>query len=81
MNVTFFCADDTHGTPVMLKANEMGITPEELIKMFMRIINQHTNFMILNLQTFTVHIVTKIKNFQNLFITKLSQIILYQKQQ
>ena len=27
----FFCADDTHGTPVMLKANEMGITPKELI--------------------------------------------------
>ena len=27
----FFCADDTHGTPVMLKAKEMGITPEELI--------------------------------------------------
>ena len=28
----FFCADDTHGTPVMLKANALGITPEELIK-------------------------------------------------
>ena len=27
----FFCADDTHGTPVMLKANEMGISPEKLI--------------------------------------------------
>ena len=27
----FFCADDTHGTPIMLKANEMGIKPEELI--------------------------------------------------
>tara|TARA_B100001173_G_scaffold263368_1_gene237600 strand:- start:3725 stop:5680 length:1956 start_codon:yes stop_codon:yes gene_type:complete len=27
----FFCADDTHGTPVMLKAKEMGITPEQLI--------------------------------------------------
>ena len=27
----FFCADDTHGTPVMLKANELGITAEELI--------------------------------------------------
>ena len=27
----FFCADDTHGTPVMLKANELGIKPEELI--------------------------------------------------
>ena len=28
----FFCADDTHGTPVMLKAKEMGISPEKLIK-------------------------------------------------
>ena len=28
----FFCADDTHGTPVMLKAKEMGTSPEELIK-------------------------------------------------
>ena len=27
----FFCADDTHGTPIMLKANEMGIKPEKLI--------------------------------------------------
>jgi len=27
----FFCADDTHGTPVMLKAKELGITPENLI--------------------------------------------------
>ena len=28
----YFCADDTHGTPVMLKAKELGIEPEELIK-------------------------------------------------
>jgi len=34
----FFCADDTHGTPVMLKAKEMGITPEELIK---DVLNDH----------------------------------------
>ena len=27
----YVCADDTHGTPIMLKADEMGITPEELI--------------------------------------------------
>ena len=27
----FFCADDTHGTPVMLKAKELGISPEKLI--------------------------------------------------
>ena len=28
----YFCADDTHGTPVMLKAKELEIEPEELIK-------------------------------------------------
>ncbi len=28
----YICADDTHGTPVMLKAAELGITPEELIE-------------------------------------------------
>ena len=28
----YFCADDTHGTPVMLKAKELEVGPEELIK-------------------------------------------------
>lgn len=28
----YFCASDTHGTPIMLKAKEMKITPENLIK-------------------------------------------------
>jgi methionyl-tRNA synthetase len=28
----YFCASDTHGTPIMLKAKEMNVTPEELIK-------------------------------------------------
>ncbi len=27
----YVCADDTHGTPIMLKAQAQGITPEELI--------------------------------------------------
>ncbi len=27
----YVCADDAHGTPIMLKADEMGIEPEELI--------------------------------------------------
>ena len=27
----YVCADDAHGTPIMLKANEMGIEPEALI--------------------------------------------------
>lgn len=27
----YICGDDTHGTPIMVKAREMGITPEQLI--------------------------------------------------
>ncbi|MDR8523652.1 methionine--tRNA ligase [Shewanella fidelis] len=27
----YICADDAHGTPIMLKAQQLGITPEEMI--------------------------------------------------
>ena len=30
-NCTYVCADDAHGTPIMLRAQAEGITPEELI--------------------------------------------------
>lgn len=30
-NCLYVCADDTHGTPIMVKARELGITPETLI--------------------------------------------------
>jgi methionyl-tRNA synthetase len=29
--VYYFCADDTHGTPIMIAAKNRGITPEELV--------------------------------------------------
>lgn len=29
--VNFICADDAHGTPIMLKATQLGITPEHMI--------------------------------------------------
>lgn len=29
--VYFICADDTHGTPIMLKAQQLGIDPEKMI--------------------------------------------------
>ena len=29
---TYVCADDAHGTPIMLRAEELGIEPEELIE-------------------------------------------------
>ena len=31
-NFTYVCADDAHGTPIMLKAEELNKTPEELIE-------------------------------------------------
>jgi len=34
----YVCADDTHGTPIMLRAEQEGITPEELIE---RVHNEH----------------------------------------
>ncbi|KAE9541953.1 methionine--tRNA ligase [Ursidibacter maritimus] len=30
--IHFVCADDAHGTPIMLNADKLGITPEELIE-------------------------------------------------
>jgi methionyl-tRNA synthetase len=38
--VHFLCADDTHGTPVMIEARDQGITPEQLIA---NVWKQHTD--------------------------------------
>src|SRR5450631_822306 len=35
----YVCADDTHGTPIMLKAQSEGITPETLIR---QVSSEHT---------------------------------------
>jgi len=37
--VYYVCADDTHGTPIMLRADKEGITPEQLIA---RVYGEHT---------------------------------------
>lgn len=34
----YVCADDTHGTPIMLKAQAEGVTPEQLIE---RVLTEH----------------------------------------
>jgi methionyl-tRNA synthetase len=33
-DVTYLCASDAHGTPIMLKARDAGITPEALVERF-----------------------------------------------
>ncbi len=35
----YFCADDTHGTPIMISARNAGVTPEQLIE---RMYGEHT---------------------------------------
>ena len=35
----YVCADDTHGTPIMLRAEKEGVTPEQLIE---RVYGEHT---------------------------------------
>ncbi len=30
----FVCGSDTHGTPIMLKAKSLGITPEEMVEKY-----------------------------------------------
>jgi methionyl-tRNA synthetase len=35
----YFCADDTHGTPIMISARTAGLTPEQLIE---RVHREHT---------------------------------------
>ena len=37
--VHYVCADDTHGTPVMLRAESLGVSPETLIE---RVWQEHT---------------------------------------
>jgi methionyl-tRNA synthetase len=33
-NCTYICADDTHGTPIMINAKKQGVPPEEFIAQF-----------------------------------------------
>jgi methionyl-tRNA synthetase len=33
-DVAYMCADDTHGTPVEVKARQLGVSPEELVSLY-----------------------------------------------
>ena len=41
----FVAGDDAHGTPIMLKAEELGLTPDELIQNILKsILRNYLNF-------------------------------------
>ena len=41
-NCTFLCGSDTHGTPIMLKAQSLGVSPEEMVTQISK--RQHQDF-------------------------------------
>ncbi len=71
--VAYCCADDTHGTPIELKAKELGIAPEQLIADVYR---EHTH----DFGTFLVHFdsyystnSTENKHFADLIFSRLKE--------
>jgi methionyl-tRNA synthetase len=48
----YVCADDTHGTPIMLKAQAEGITPEELIDQVTREHQRDSAEMLINFDNY-----------------------------
>ena len=65
---TYVCADDAHGTPIMLKAEELKITPEELISQIHKDHKESLENFNIDHAIFTAPIVKKTKNFLSLFL-------------
>jgi len=51
-NCIYVCADDTHGTPTMLRAQAEGITPEELVNRYHREHQQDLQDFLISLDNF-----------------------------
>jgi methionyl-tRNA synthetase len=71
--VTYVCADDAHGTPIMLKAEVDGITPEQLIA---RVLEEHKrDFKAFGVEFDNYHTTHSPENreLSELFYTRLDQ--------
>ena len=65
----YICADDAHGTPIMLKAKELDVKPEELIqKTYQEHVKDFEDFGIEFDNYYTTHS-EEIENILNLSIT------------
>ena len=72
-NCIYICADDAHGTPIMLKAQELKITPEKLIeKIYKEHVNDFSDFQIEFDNYYTTHS-DENKFFSELIYSKLYQ--------
>lgn len=65
-NVYFICADDSHGSAIMLKAQEMNIDPEEMIK---KIYEEHKlDFLNFNISYNNYYLTHSDENFKLLLL-------------
>ncbi len=72
-DVVYCCADDTHGTPIELKAKELGIPPEQLIA---DVYKEHTKDFATFLVNFDSYYSTNSpenKQFSDLFFLRLKE--------
>jgi len=70
-DVVYCCADDTHGTPIELKAKELGVSPEQLIA---QVFTEHTRDFAAFLVQFDNYHTTNSKenkHFSDLFFSRL----------
>lgn len=66
--VNFICADDAHGTPIMLKAQQLGITPEQMIGEMSQSIRLISQALTSATTTITRRTAKRTASCQNLFI-------------
>lgn len=66
--VHFICADDAHGTPIMLKAQQLGITPEAMIEEMSKEHQQDLLASISVMIIITLLTVKKVANYRLKFI-------------
>ena len=64
---TYICADDAHGTPIMLKARELNITPEKLIEKSKKEHIEDLQIFILSLTITTQRTQKRTECYQNSF--------------
>ncbi len=72
-NVIYCCADDTHGTPIELKAKELGITPEDLIAEVYKDHTEDFKTFLVNFDNYYSTNSKENKQFSDLFFLRLKE--------
>lgn len=76
--VFYYCASDTHGTPIMLKAQELNTTPEELSKKYKKLHSDTYKSYNVDLNNFhTTHSKERIKSLQSIFLILLMKKVIF----